>query len=161
MAFLTQNMNQFIPAAILGQVDQIPQPSVVSVQFSPASASTATQNGCTMKLVAGASGAMVVDVHLGPTDTAQVFGVIPYNERKNLYLPGDIMELALVGSVVYLKAGGTIARGDTVSSALATTVADPQVITDVTSGHYLTGVALDIATVGQLVRVLVQPSLHP
>jgi hypothetical protein len=160
MAFLTQPMNSFTQAPILGAIDQVPTPDVVSAQILPASSATAIQNGSAVKLVAGASGAIVVDVQTGPTD-ATVFGVIPYNERKNLYSPGDFIEVACGGTYMYMLSGGAIARGDTVAITAATSSADPLVNTDTTSGHFITGIAIDVASgAGVLIRVKIAPSTH-
>jgi hypothetical protein len=159
MSFLTQNMNQFAQAPILGQVDMIESPDVVSAQFLLTSVAVC-QVGSAMKLVAGTSGAMVVDVQTGPTD-ATVFGVVLYNARKNIYAGGDFLELGCSGTYVYLKSGGAIYRGDLVSTTAATTSADPLVNTDTTSGHFETGIAVDAATgANQLVRIKINPSTH-
>lgn len=161
MAFLTQNMNQFKQAPILGGVDEIPTPDVVSAQINPSSVATAIQVGSLVKLVAGASGAIVVDVVTGPTD-GPVFGCIPFNQRKNIYSPGNYVEVACGGAYMYMKSSAAIARGDTVSGTAATTTADPTVATDTTSGHFACGIAVDIATgANQLIRVKIAASKLP
>lgn len=161
MALLTQPMNSFTQAQILGAIDQIPTPDVVSAQILPTSSATAIQQGSAVKLVAGTSGAILVDVQTGPTD-ATVFGVIPYNERKNLYSPGDFIEVACGGSVMYMLSGGAIARGDKVAITAATATVDPLVNTDATTAHFITGIALDPAAgAGVLIRVKIVPSTNP
>ena len=162
MSFLTQAMNQFTQAAILGQVDMVPTPDVVSAQILSTSSATSIQVGDAVKLVAGTSGAILVDKQTGPTD-ATVFGVIVYNERKNIYSPGDYIEVACAGSFVYLIPGGAIARGDTVSTTASTTTADPTVATDTTTGHFITGIAVDVATgagAPSVIRIKIFPSTH-
>lgn len=159
MAFLTQNMNQFTQAPILGLVDQIPSPNVVSAQLI-STTSAAIQVGSAVKLVAGTSGAILVDVVSGPTD-GPVFGVIPYNERKNTYVANDLIEVACSDTYVYLKSSAAITRGAKVATTAATTTADPTVATDATSGHYITGVAVDqVAAANQLLRIKIQPSVN-
>jgi hypothetical protein len=160
MAFLSQSMNTFGQSPILGQVDMVPTPDVVSAQILSTSSATSIQVGDPVKLVAGTSGAILVDKQTGPTD-ATVFGIIPYNERKNLYSPGDFIEVACGGTYVYLLSSGAIARGDTVSTTSSTTTADPTVATDTTSGHFITGTAVDVASgSGILIRVKIAPSTH-
>lgn len=162
MAFLTQQMNQFTNAAILGMVDQIPTPDVVSAQINPASAASSIQVGDPVKLITGTSGAILVDKGTGPADTVKVFGIIPYNERKNIYVAGDIIEVACGGSYVYCKTSAAVVRGTNVSTTGSTTTADPTVATDVTSGHQITGVAIDEASgANQLIRVKITPSTLP
>ncbi len=160
MSFLTQNMNQFTQAPILGLVDQIPTPDVVSAQLLSTTSAVA-QVGSAVKLVTGTSGAILVDICTGPTD-GPVFGVIPYNERKNLYKANDLIEVACEDSYVYLRSSAAITRGTNVSTTAATTTTDPLVTTDVTSGHYITGIAVDEATAAnQLLRIKIAPSKLP
>lgn len=160
MAFKTQNMNQFTQQPILGGVDLIPSPDVISAQILPSSGLTACQNGSAVKLVTGTSGAVLVDVQTGPTDEA-VFGVIPYNERKNLYKAGDFIEVVRSG-YVYMLSSAAITRGARVAITAATTTADPTVATDATSGHFTAGICVDEATAsGQLVRISIQPLTNP
>lgn len=161
MSFLKQNMNQFSQTPILGAVDLNPSPDVVSAQILPSSSATAIQVGSAVKLVTGTSGAILVDVQTGPTD-ATVFGVIPYNERKNLYKAGDLIEVARGGTYMYMLSGAAVVRGTKVSITAATTTADPTVATDTTSGHFVVGTAVDEATAaGQLIRVAINPSTLP
>lgn len=157
MAFLTQAMNQFTQAPILGLVDLIPTPQVIAAQIISTSTATAIQNGSAMKLVAGTGALPLVDIVTGPTD-GPVFGVIPYGARKNLYVANDVIQLAAGESYVYLKSNAAIARGAKVSSVAATTSADPTVGTAVTSTDYVTGVSIDTATAAnQLVRIKIAP----
>lgn len=160
MAFLLQNPNQFAQSPILGAVDLIPSPDVVTAQVLPTSALTSLQVGDPVKLVTGTSGAILVDKQTGPTD-AIVLGVIPYNEKKNLYVKGDLIEVVIAG-VVYMRSSAAITRGARVAITSSTTTTDPLVTTDATSGHFTTGVALDEATAAnQLIRVRVQPLTNP
>jgi hypothetical protein len=162
MPFLTQAMNQFTQAPILGLVDLVPSPNTISVQILSTSTATAIQNGSVMKQVALSTAALpVVDICTGPTD-GPVFGVIPYTDRKNLYLPGDITNLVLSTSFIYLKSSAAINAGDKVTATAATTSADPTVATvSVPSTQYVTGVALDTCTAAnQLLRIRVSPSFN-
>lgn len=163
MAFLTQSMNQFAQTPILGLVDLIPAPNVFNAQINPSSSATAIQVGSAVKLLAGATTAstILVDVCTGPTD-GPVYGIIPYNNRKNVYNPGDLCEVAAGSSVLFLKSSAAISRGDKVTTTAATTTADPTVATVATpTTQYVTGVALDVATAAnQLIRVEIKPSFN-
>lgn len=160
MAFLSQVMNQFVQAPILGLVDLTPSPNVITCQILPTSSATSIQVGDVVKLVAGTSATILVDKCSGPTD-GPVLGVIPYNARKNVYVAGDLIEVAGVNSFVYLKASGTVTRGDKVTTTASTPTADPVVATvTVPSTQYVTGVAVDTAATGTLVRVQIAPSFN-
>lgn len=160
MAFLKQNMNQFTQSPILGAVDMIPTPTVVTGQILPSTGATAIQNGSAVKLKTGTSGAILVDIQTGPTDAA-VFGVIPYNEQKNLYKGGDFVEI-LRGGYMYMLTSAAVVRGTRVAITAATSSADPTVATDTTTGHFTVGIAIDEATAsGQLIRVSIEPLTNP
>lgn len=160
MAFLKQNMNQFGQTPILGQVDLIPSPDVVSAQVNPASVLTSLQQGDPVKLITGTSGAILVDKQTGPTD-ASVFGVIPYSARKNLYVKGDMIEVVRAG-YMYMRSSAAVVRGTKVAITVSTTTTDPLVTTDATSGHFITGIAIDEASAAdQLIRVLISPATNP
>lgn len=161
MAFLGQAMNVFTQAPILGQVDLIPSPNVITAQILKTSTAPAIQVGDAVKLVAGSSATILVDVCTGPTD-GPVLGVIPYNERKNLYVAGDLIEVAQALTYVFLKSSAAIARGDKVTTTASTTTADPTVATvTVVSTQYVTGKAVDTATAAnQLIRVQIAPSFN-
>lgn len=159
-AFISQAMNTFVQAPILGLVDQIPSPNVITAQILPSSSATAIQVGSAVKLVAGTGSTILVDVCTGPTD-GPVLGVIPYNARKNVYAAGDMVEVALNDSFIYLKASGTVTRGEKVTTTAATTSADPLVATvSVASTQYVTGVAVDTVSTGNLVRIRIAPSFN-
>jgi hypothetical protein len=160
MAYANQQMNVFTQAPMLGALDQIPSPDVVSAQIYSSSTYAYFQQGQPVKLVTGVSGAILVDAQTGPTDAA-IYGVIPYNERKNVYKAGDYIEVAGNGSYMYMYSGGAVNRGDSVSITAATSSADPVVNTDTTSGHYCVGYAVDTASAaGQLIRVQIKPFVH-
>ena len=54
-AFLSQAMNQFVQAPILGLVDLTPSPNVITCQLDPNSSATSIQVGDAVKLIAGTS----------------------------------------------------------------------------------------------------------
>lgn len=160
MAFIKQNMNQFSQTPILGQVDLIPAPDVVSAQVLPTSTLTSLQQGDPVKLVTGNSNAILVDKQTGPTDAA-VFGIIPYNARKNLYVKGDLIDVVCSGTM-YMLSSAAVVRGTTVAITSSTTTTDPLVTTDATTAHFITGIALDEASAAnQLIRVQIKPSKNP
>lgn len=160
MAYIKQNMNQFAQTPILGQVDLVPGIDVVSAQILPTSVAAWIQQGQAMKLVTGSSNAILVDVQTGPTD-AMVFGVIPYNARKNIYLKGDFVELVCAGTM-YMLSSAAIVRGTTVAITAGTITTDPLVTTDATTLHFITGIALDEASGANiLIRVQIKPSKNP
>lgn len=158
MAFLKQNMNQFAQTPMLGAVDMLPSPDVVAAQILPTSSVTAIQQGSAVKLVTGTSGAILVDVCTGPTDGPN-FGVIPYDEQKNLYKAGDIINVVRSG-YMYMLTSAAVVRGTKVAITAATATADPLVATDTTTGHYPVGIAIDEASAaGQLIRVQISPQV--
>jgi len=161
MPFLTQSMNQFAQDPILGLVSMIPSPNVVSAIINRASVATTIQVGDAVKLIDDVSGAITVDRCSGPTD-GPVFGVIVYNARKNLYSPGDLIEVAGPASYVYLKTSAAVARGAKVTTTASTSSEDARVATvSAPATQYVTGIAADKASgANALIRVIVTPSLN-
>jgi hypothetical protein len=160
MAFLSQAMNVFNQSPILGQVDMIPSPNVVPAQILSTSSATSIQVGDAVKLVDGTSSTILVDKCTGPTD-GPVWGVIGYNNRKNIYVPGDLVEILLSKSYVHLLAGAAINRGAKVTTTASTTTADPTVATVATpSTQYVTGIAVDKIASGALGRIEIAPSFN-
>lgn len=160
MAFLSQAMNSFAQTPILGLLSEIPNMNTVAARILTTSSAVITV-GTAVKLVAGTDSLPVVDACTGPTD-GPVFGVIPYNERKNTYSAGDVVNVALSDSYIYLKASAAIARGDKVTTTLGTTTADPLVTTVATATtQYVTGIAIDVAAAASdLIRVRIAPSFN-
>lgn len=151
------NQNQFAQTPLLGQVSLVVNPSIISVKINPESVSAKLQAGQAVKLIAGTSAEILVDVPTSDTD-GPVLGVIIYNPRKNIYAAGDTVEIATAGSCVFMEAGAAINRGAKVS----TTYSGPTVVTNNTAGKQITGVAFDqAANAGDLIRVMVQPSTNP
>ena len=160
MAFLSPAMNVFNHQPSLGQVDMIPSPNVIPAQILSTSSATSIQVGDAVKLVDGTSATFLVDKCSGPTD-GPVYGVIAYNNRKNVYKAGDLLDVMASKSFVHLLAGGAIARGDKVTTTASTTAADPTVATVSTpSTQYVTGVAMDKIASGALGRIEIAPSFN-
>ena len=160
MAYLSQTMNAFTQSPILGFVDLVPSPNVVAALLSPSS-SAVVQVGTAVKLITGDSALPMVDSTSGPTD-GPVWGVIPYNNRKNLYTAGDVINVALTNTFICLKCSAAVARNDKVTTTAATSSADPTVATVATaSTQYVTGVAIDSSSgANQLLRIRVSPSFN-
>ncbi len=147
-----QNQNQFTQTPVLGMVDMTVNPAIISVKIDPASVSTVLQSGQGFKIKDVAANEIIVDVVANATE--EVFGVSIYNPRKNLYNPGDTIELALSGSVVYLEASAAIARGAKVQLTPAT----PSVQTLVAGTNAQLGISLDKpAAAATLCRILIKP----
>ena len=158
MARLTQNPNQFNQTAQLGQLTRDPQPETYPVRIQPNS--TATNITVASALIGyGTSdnGEILVDVSTGPT-SGPIVGVIEYSPQKNTYVAGDRCNMAGPGNVIFLESGAAITSWTQVSTTAGTSSADPLVATDVTSGHFITGVAITGATgAQQLVAVKIRP----
>lgn len=158
MSNLAQNQNQLVQTALLGQVTFAPSFSTVPAQIDPSSAATVIVAGCAVKFVDKAGPRVVVDVTTSASD-GPVFGIIPYNLRKNKYAAGDPIEVIGQGGCLLLKSAGAITRGDNLAvtnPSVATN--DPVVDVTTTVGDYIAGVALgQAAGAGELFNVQVSP----
>lgn len=161
MANLAQNQNQTFQTPMLAQVTMDPQPNTIPAQIYPSSAATVIVAGCAVKLVATTPGVgVIVDVINGASD-GPIFGIIPYNMRKNVYSPSDTVEVVGRGGILMLKTYAAVPRGAAVvvlNPAALTT--DPMVQSDLTVGNYIAGVALGHAAAGSaLIKVQVSQGI--
>lgn len=144
------NQNQFTQGPVLGAPDLAFNFNTKSVLINPSSVAAKLQVGQALKLIAGNTPQILTD----QAASADVpFGVIIFNNKKNLYTAGQTVEVACKGNVVYLQSAAAITRG----AAVENVPADVTVQTKA-SGARL-GYALDQATgAGQLIRVEIDPA---
>lgn len=161
MSNLSLNQNQTFQSPMLAQVTMDPQPNTISAQIYPSSTATVIVAGCAVKLVATTPGiGVIVDVCTSASD-GPVYGIIPYNMRKNSYAPSDTVEVVGRNGILMLKSYAAVPRGVAVvvlNPAAATT--DPMVQSDLTVGNQIAGVALGHASAGSaLIKVQVSPGV--
>lgn len=83
----------------------------------------------------------------------KVYGVVVLARKKNKYVDGEILSIALFGSCVYLTAGDTLTCGQAVSFDLAN---ENLVAKSTSAGFIPLGNILANAVDGQKVRVLLK-----
>jgi hypothetical protein len=154
------NQNQFAPTPILGMTTRDPQPATISARINPSSVATGLQVGTPLKLIASVSTEIVVDL-AAATDV--LYGVIPFNTKKNTYVKGDVVEVCTAGNIMLLETAAAVNRGDTVKIENTSAVGGgPGVTTDNTSTHHVGGVALGQAAASQaLIAIKIQPAVLP
>lgn len=151
------NINQFKQGKAVGDIDlnYFGGEAVVSCRYNPEATSTDT-------LVAGES-VMLKD--LGADDVggppiidkrtsehlSTIFGTVKRSLKQATFSPGDMVEIAIGGACMFLKASGALSRGAAVTPVLATAGSVKAVSTKT---HY--GILLDKAADGDIVRVLIQ-----
>lgn len=147
-----QNPNQFAQTPILGMPDLRQQPNSFFATINPDSVFTDFQVGTWVKLIAGTGPQILIDVAL-PTEEA--IGVIPYNLKKNTFLPGDTVQVFGELSVLYLQTSEAVDRGEKVE--FLNTGGSPTVA-PVSGSNTVGGVAFDqAADAGGIIRVQVKP----
>ena len=145
-----QNLNQFTQTPGLGSPDLAFNFNTKSVQITPDSVSTKLQVGQAVKLIAGASPTIRVDM---AASADAPFGVIIASLKKNTYAAGDTVEVACRGNVIYLEAVAAINRGAEVENVPT----GPTVQTKAAGARL--GIALDQASgAGQLIRIEINPA---
>lgn len=150
----TQNMNQFRQTATVGMLDlqTNPNPAVMTVRHnSEATSTNRIVPGEGVKLVdLGADdpgGVPFVDKRA--LDADGIKGVQILNPKTNSVAPGEVMEIAGQGAVIFMEASAAIAREALVALVIATA---GQVVTRTT--EEILGLALDKAfAAGDLIRV--------
>lgn len=160
MSNLALNQNQTFQSPMLGMVTMDPQPNTIPAQIYPSSTATVIVAGCAVKLVDNVGPNIQVDVTTSASD-GPVYGVIPYNMRKNSYVAGDPCEVVGRNGILMLKSSAAIQRGVAVSAtnpSVATN--DPTVASDFTIGSYILGVALGrVSAANLLLKVQVSPGI--
>lgn len=145
----TINLNSFAQQNGAGTLQQMPNQSVYNVKFNPNS-STANLKPCdAVKLIAGDSDIPLVD-YAGTADDL-VFGFVLFSHKNSNPAKGAIIEIASDDCVMYMTAGGAIARGEYVTADANQTVVKTTTATDIM------GICIDTAAAsGDLVRVLIK-----
>jgi len=162
MSHLSLNQNQFTQSAVIGQLTMDPQPATIPVQFNPSSSlgTGLMTAGVAVKLVAFVGPQIIVDATLSPSD-GPVYGVVEYSKQKNVYVPGDQMNVATKGNIIHLASSAAVNRGARVSvTNPASTANDPTVATDATSGDYTLGYAVGQNSAAGLIRIAIDPGLN-
>lgn len=160
MSNLVQNQNQTFQTPMLGMVTMDPQPDTVPAQIYGSSTAIIVA-GVAVKLVTTQAGPnIIVDATTSASD-GPIFGVIPYNARKNSYAAFDSVEVVGRGGILMLKTSAAVQRGRAVSCTnplVATN--DPTVASDFTVNNYILGTSLGYAAAANaLIKVQVQPGI--
>ena len=151
------NINQFKQGKAVGDLDlnYFGGEARISCRYNPEATSTD-------RLVAGES---VLLKDLGADDvagppiidkrasehTSTIFGTVVRSLKQSSFAPGDIVEIAVSGAVMFLKASGALNRGVAVTPVLATSGSVKAVSTKT---HY--GITLDKIADAGIGRVLIQ-----
>lgn len=159
-ANLALNQNQTFQTPMLAMVTMDPQPNTIPAQIYPSSTATVIVAGCAVKLVNNVGPNVQVDVCTSQSD-GPIFGVIPYNMRKNTYGAGDPVEVCGRGSILMLKTYAAVQRGVAlVNRNPAAATDDPMVESNLTIGNYILGSSLGYAAAGSgLIKVQVAPGI--
>lgn len=145
-------LNQFSQSVFKGMVDQKFASLVISVQLD--TGSTDVVPGQLVKWSTDAGKLPVVTASTAATD--EHCGVVTYNPMKATVKGGQILEIAMFGTVVYVEASAAINRGTKVAWAAGAKVAAAA------SGNIVAGQMLDNASAnGALARMIVAGPLAP
>jgi hypothetical protein len=143
---MTQQLNSFKQKVMKGMLDLNMSNMTVSAQVWISSGSTLYAGSCVkLKDVAGA--AIIID-KAAATDS--IIGVVILNPRKASFVAGDMVEIALFGSAIYMEASGAVSRG-----ALVEQVASGDKAAASGGSNTIIGIALDKAANGAYFRILV------
>jgi len=143
---MVQSINAFELGKEKGQLDLKMNSNILSCRTD-----SALLAGQAVKLVDAAGG--IPNVTAVTADTDEVFGYSAYSIRKSSLVAGDIVEVALTGSVMFMIAGAAIAPNTKVMYFTAS----GKVITATGTGKIVSGRALDKAAAdGDLIRVYIK-----
>lgn len=105
-----QNMNQFVQTPMVGSVDLTVFPNILAVRINPAYvvATYPLVAGQFFKIVDVAGEIPIVEP---AAVTERADGCAIHTQKRDSFLPGDVIDLACVGSVVFLESSAAIAGG--------------------------------------------------
>lgn len=150
------NMNQFTVEGAIGELDLsfFGCENIIACRYNPDATSTnRLVGGESVKLkdlsTADSVGNPIVDERANELET--IFGTVVKAKNKKEYVPGDIVQVAIAGAVMRLKASGALTRGAAVTPVLATPGSVKAVSTKT---HY--GIMLDHVADAGIGRVFIQ-----
>lgn len=147
-----QNQNQFAQTPLIGEQDWTVNQNIVAMRIWASSVSA-------NPLVAGQAFVRIDQTGQPPivdvcAITAKASGVAIHNMKGDTYVKGQIIDVALVGSVVYMETSGAIAG----NARVQLDPTGPTVSTLTAGTNASIGYAIDKATAtGQLIRVYIDP----
>jgi hypothetical protein len=144
---MSQNLNQFGPPTVIRGMLALNQPGISGLTITAiisASQATAMSPGDFVKLDTAAQPGMPSAVAAAVGDT--LWGCLIWSPKKASYVAGDVVEVALPGSIIWLTAGATISAGAQVEDTGSSTI-------QTKSAQALRGEVIDPATSTQLTRV--------
>ena len=147
---MTQLINQFELGKEKGQLDLRPNANSMFCR-----ADSVLIPGQAVKLVDAAGG--VPNVTAVTADTDEVFGYAIKSTRRDAIAIGDVIEIALGTSVMYMIAGAAVASGADLMYVTAT----GKVLTATGATKVISGYALDKAAAdGDLIRVYIKSAIE-
>lgn len=147
------NQNQFALTTTVGSLDS-GNDNTLTVQFYNADPAATIGAGefVVLSSAAAANAPAVSVVAKGADATGAYFGVVLTNPLKSYWVPGEKMEIGVLGAIVMVEASAAIACG----SKLQYNPTTAQVALK-TGSNSIVGVAMENATAaGQLIRAFIQ-----
>lgn len=144
-----QNINQFALSPFLGMLDlKVGPTNVVAMQVDVTQA-TPIYSASAVNIVNNGNG--IPTVVASTADTDNVAGFVAYDIKSKSYSAGDRMEVAMLGTCIWLYATTAITRGAQVCLDLVS----PGAVQAAVTSDTVVGWAFDQATAyGQLIRVI-------
>jgi hypothetical protein len=146
MVDIRKDLNVFGQSVNVGQIAELGAAGPESQTVIIDDGSTETvEPGMPLKLVPGTSSVPMVD--LADPESDPIYGLALYNPKIASWVKTDLLQVSTLGSVIFLKSGGKLSRGDQVG--LNDTTFKLQAAT---LANYI-GDLLDDAVTDQIVRV--------
>ena len=105
---LNFQMNQFTGSQIKGLITELVSPFTLPMQVDAGQA-TPILPGAAVQLAATAGQGAFLVTECAASDAP--IGFVAFSEKKNSYSAGDMMEVGIVGTIIYLEAAAAVTRG--------------------------------------------------
>ena len=153
-----KELNSFSMGAVVGQIAMVsgagPQTMTVKVDEDSTVIAGDIKGGMGVILVDGTSKVPEVDLCTTPeTSTTPVYGIVVHNPKQDSYIASDILQIALDGSVIYMIAGASLARGVQVGLENPVSHSGISKVIAATNAPDRIGILLDKCIEDDLVRV--------
>lgn len=143
------NPNQFAPLPTVGMCLNPASGQRIEAEFYNTTANATLTVGTPCKFVAGVSNVNVNVAAITANTEAPTAGVLIYDSSKrNVYVSGQYVTLARVGSIVLLTASAAVTANQLLSITPAGTVAPSA------AGQNVVGIAMNSAAQNEAVKVL-------
>lgn len=148
----TMNLNQFNQTPIKGDSATKVNLNTLSVQIDPNSTNTLLPGDGVVLTTTTGAGTILVDKALASQDP---LGYIFYSVKKDQFVAGDVVEIGLVGSILFVQAQGSVNRGSNLEYVPNASLLTGPLMKVAVGINPISGLSLSNGSDGDIIRMIV------